>query len=143
MALRAGVLRRYLSTSLFSFQSAAPGAVAFSTANAPATADFNSKPAPSETVFVHGLNYKTTSEKLHEAFSKFGQVELARVVTDHNSGLSRGFGFVTYATLEDSTKGIQEMDGQYLDGWVIFAEYAQPRVFPEQPVPSEAHPYKL
>ncbi|XP_038685329.1 organelle RRM domain-containing protein 2, mitochondrial-like isoform X2 [Tripterygium wilfordii] len=131
MALRAGVLRRYLSTSLFSFQSAAPGAVAFSTANAPATADFNR------------LNYKTTSEKLHEAFSKFGQVELARVVTDHNSGLSRGFGFVTYATLEDSTKGIQEMDGQYLDGWVIFAEYAQPRVFPEQPVPSEAHPYKL
>lgn len=49
------------------------------------------------------------------------------MVTDRVSGYSKGFGFVRYATLEDSAAGIKGMDGQFLDGWVIFAEYARPR----------------
>ncbi|XP_020972029.1 uncharacterized protein LOC107626018 isoform X2 [Arachis ipaensis] len=57
----------------------------------------------------------------------------ARVVTDRVSGYSKGFGFVKYATLEDAAKGIEGMDGKFLDGWVIFAEYARPRPPPGQP----------
>ncbi|GLT48476.1 hypothetical protein SLA2020_220990 [Shorea laevis] len=85
------------------------------------------KAEPNPNLFVSGLNKRTTTEKLREAFSKFGEVVNAKVVTDRVSGYSKGFGFVRYATLEDAAKGIEGMDGKYLDGWVIFAEYARPR----------------
>ncbi|KAG0469846.1 hypothetical protein HPP92_016546 [Vanilla planifolia] len=76
---------------------------------------------------VAGLNKRTTSEGLREAFSKFGNVVQARVVTDRVSGYSKGFGFVSYTTTEEAAQGIKEMDGKFLDGWVIFAEFARPR----------------
>ncbi|XP_010694287.2 organelle RRM domain-containing protein 2, mitochondrial [Beta vulgaris subsp. vulgaris] len=103
-----------------------------------ATSAFNFTPPPSQSsapppaepnpnLFVSGLSKRTTTEGLQEAFSKFGEVVHARVVTDRVSGYSKGFGFVKYATIEDATAGIKGMDGQFLDGWVIFAEYARPR----------------
>ncbi|KAL3576759.1 hypothetical protein D5086_022042 [Populus alba] len=61
---------------------------------------------------IAGLSKRTTSEGLREAFSKFGEVVQARVVTDRVSGYSKGFGFVKYATLEDAAEGIKGMDGQ-------------------------------
>ncbi|XP_055824583.1 organelle RRM domain-containing protein 2, mitochondrial [Solanum dulcamara] len=82
---------------------------------------------PSTNLFVSGLSKRTTSEGLREAFVKYGEVVHARVVTDRVSGYSKGFGFVRYATLEDAEAGIKGMDGQFLDGWVIFAEYARAR----------------
>ncbi|XP_031284200.1 organelle RRM domain-containing protein 2, mitochondrial-like [Pistacia vera] len=80
-----------------------------------------------------GLSKRTTTEGLKEAFSKFGEAVQARVVTDRVSGYSKGFRFVRYATLEDAAKGIEGMDGKFLDGWVIFAEYARPRAPPGPP----------
>ncbi|XAR56626.1 hypothetical protein NMG60_11037182 [Bertholletia excelsa] len=85
---------------------------------------------PSTNLFVSGLSKRTTSEGLKEAFSKFGEVVHARVVTDRVSGYSKGFGFVRYATVEEAAEGIKGMDGKFLDGWVIFAEYARPRTQP-------------
>ncbi|KAK4255618.1 hypothetical protein QN277_008596 [Acacia crassicarpa] len=93
------------------------------------------KAEPSPNLFVSGLSKRTTTEKLHEAFSQFGEVVNARVVTDRVSGYSKGFGFVRYATIEEAAKGIEGMDGKFLDGWVIFAEYAKPRPPPGQPMP--------
>ncbi|XP_074296376.1 organelle RRM domain-containing protein 2, mitochondrial-like isoform X1 [Silene latifolia] len=77
-----------------------------------------------------GLNKRTTTDGLHEAFSKFGEVVHAKVVTDHVSGFSKGFGFVKYATTEEAKSGIEGMNGAFLDGWVIFAEFAKPRPAP-------------
>ncbi|KAK9985313.1 hypothetical protein SO802_030264 [Lithocarpus litseifolius] len=125
MALRPGLVRRFLSTSIFTSQSSP------AIASASASASSSASP-PSTTLFVSGLNKRTTSEKLQEAFSKFGEVVHARVVTDRASGYSKGFGFVNYATLEDAEKGMKGMDAQFLDGWVIFAEYARPRTPPGQ-----------
>ncbi|XP_047968028.1 organelle RRM domain-containing protein 2, mitochondrial [Salvia hispanica] len=82
---------------------------------------------PSTNLFVSGLNKRTTSEALHKEFAKFGEVVQAKVVTDRVSGFSKGFGFVKYATIEDATSGLKAMDGQFLEGWVIFVEYARPR----------------
>ncbi|PIN03781.1 putative RNA-binding protein (RRM superfamily) [Handroanthus impetiginosus] len=87
---------------------------------------------PSTNLFVSGLSKRTTSEGLRDAFAKFGEVVHAKVVTDRVSGYSKGFGFVKYATIEQAEAGIKGMDGQFLDGWVIFAEYARPR----PPLPS-------
>ncbi|KAL4201784.1 hypothetical protein AMTRI_Chr02g217830 [Amborella trichopoda] len=63
----------------------------------------------------------------------------ARVVTDRVSGYSKGFGFVKYATQEEAAEGIAGMDGKFLDGWVIFAEYARPRT-PNPPSQTEFQP---
>ncbi|KAL3639909.1 Organelle RRM domain-containing protein 2, mitochondrial [Castilleja foliolosa] len=82
---------------------------------------------PSTNLFVSGLSKRTTTEGLRDAFAKFGEVVHAKVVTDRASGYSKGFGFVTYATIEEAGEAVKGMDGQYLDGWVIFAEYARPR----------------
>ncbi|XP_051136112.1 organelle RRM domain-containing protein 2, mitochondrial-like [Andrographis paniculata] len=89
---------------------------------------------PSTNLFVSGLSKRTTTEGLRDAFAKFGEVVHAKVVTDRVSGYSKGYGFVKYATLKDAEAGIKGMDGQFLDGWVIFAEYARPR--PPPPFPN-------
>ncbi|BAF22878.1 organelle RRM domain-containing protein 2, mitochondrial [Oryza sativa Japonica Group] len=91
------------------------------------------KADPSPNLFISGLSKRTTTDGLKEAFAKFGEVIHARVVTDRVTGFSKGFGFVRYATVEDAAKGIEGMDGKFLDGWVIFAEYARPRTPPQQP----------
>ncbi|XP_072970112.1 organelle RRM domain-containing protein 2, mitochondrial-like [Typha angustifolia] len=96
------------------------------------------KADPSPNLFVSGLSKRTTTEGLRKAFEQFGQVMHARVVTDRVSGYSKGFGFVRYATVEEAAKGIEGMDGKFLDGWVIFAEYARPRPPPQQETPSPA-----
>ncbi|KAI3755840.1 hypothetical protein L1987_55649 [Smallanthus sonchifolius] len=91
---------------------------------------------PSTNLFVSGLSKRTTDEGLRECFAKFGEVLHARVVKDRASGWSKGFGFVRYSTLEEAAAGIEGMDGKFLDGWVIFAEYARPRDSPPPSPPS-------
>ncbi|PWZ46481.1 Glycine-rich RNA-binding protein 3, mitochondrial [Zea mays] len=102
---------------------------AFAPPKAPAA---RPKADPSPNLFVSGLSKRTTSEGLRDAFAEFGEVLHARVVTDRVSGFSKGFGFVRYATTEEAAKGIEGKDGKFLDGWVIFAEYAKPRPPPEE-----------
>ncbi|KAF3772345.1 Glycine-rich RNA-binding protein 6 [Nymphaea thermarum] len=51
-----------------------------------------------------GLRNPTTTEKLREAFSKFGQIMHERVVTERVSGYSKEFGFVRYATIEEAAE---------------------------------------
>ncbi|XVE96852.1 hypothetical protein REPUB_Repub02eG0259000 [Reevesia pubescens] len=74
-----------------------------------------------------GLSRRTTNQKLGEAFAQFGDVIM--IVTDRFSFTKecKGFGFVRYTNLEDAEKGMKGMDGQFLDGRVIFAEYARPK----------------
>ncbi|KAL2943905.1 Organelle RRM domain-containing protein 2 mitochondrial [Bienertia sinuspersici] len=68
-------------------------------------------------IIIHGLSRRTTTEGLREAFSKFGEVVHAKVVTDRVSGYSKGYGFVRYATTEEASKGIKGMDGQGANEW--------------------------
>nr|XP_043629466.1 organelle RRM domain-containing protein 2, mitochondrial [Erigeron canadensis] len=96
---------------------------------------------PSTNLFVSGLSKRTTDEGLRDAFAKFGEVIHARVVKDRASGWSKGFGFVRYSTLEGAAAGIEGMDGKFLDGWVIFAEYARPRDAPPPPPSYGNNPY--
>ncbi|XP_057762106.1 organelle RRM domain-containing protein 2, mitochondrial-like isoform X1 [Arachis stenosperma] len=79
---------------------------------------------PKSSLFVSGLNKGTTSERLLQEFSKFGKVVRTRVMIDRE-GCSKGYGFVQYATIEEAAKGIKSMNGKFLDGWIIFVEYAK------------------
>ncbi|EOA28098.1 hypothetical protein CARUB_v10024280mg [Capsella rubella] len=78
-------------------------------------------------LFVSGLSRLTTNEKLQDAFASFGELVDARVITDRETGRSKGFGFVTYATIEDAEKAKKGMNAKFLDGWVIFVDPARPR----------------
>lgn len=70
-------------------------------------------------LYVGGLSWNTTDDGLREVFEKFGDVIGAKVITDRETGRSRGFGFVTFAQGQDATTAATEMDGTTLDGNTI------------------------
>ncbi|KAF3442927.1 hypothetical protein FNV43_RR16845 [Rhamnella rubrinervis] len=90
-------------------------------------------------LFISGLSRLTTDDKLKEAFSPFGQIIDAKVVTDRASGRSKGFGFVTYESIEEAEKAREGMNAKFLDGWVIFVDPAKPRE-PRPPPQHQAQP---
>ncbi|MBK7830348.1 RNA-binding protein [Nannocystis sp.] len=79
----------------------------------------------SRKLFVGGLSWNTTDDGLKEAFSRFGAVTEAKVVTDRETGRSRGFGFVTYQEATDGAAAQQAMDGASLDGRAIRVNAAE------------------
>ncbi|KAG9151579.1 hypothetical protein Leryth_021899 [Lithospermum erythrorhizon] len=85
----------------------------------------------SSKVFVGGLAWSTDDTSLREAFSNYGDVAEARVIQDRETGRSRGFGFVTYASEEAASAAIQGLDGQELHGRRVRVNYAndRPRTF--------------
>jgi hypothetical protein len=70
-------------------------------------------------LFVGGLSWGTTDQGLHDAFAQFGEVTEAKVITDRETGRSRGFGFVTFTNNEDADRAIAQMNGSQLDGRTI------------------------
>ncbi|XP_047311691.1 glycine-rich RNA-binding protein 3, mitochondrial-like [Impatiens glandulifera] len=81
----------------------------------------------SSKVFIGGLAYATDDTSLREAFSRYGEVAEARVITDRESGRSRGFGFVTYTSQEEASAAIQALDGQELHGRMVKVNFANDR----------------
>ena len=67
-------------------------------------------------LFVGGLSWDTTSDDLRRAFEGFCSVADAKVISDRDTGRSRGFGFVTLADASQVREAIQQMDGFLLDG---------------------------
>ena len=78
-------------------------------------------------LFVGSLPFETTDAELSEAFSKAGTVESANVITDRNTGRSRGFGFVEMSSEEEAKKAIEELNGTDLKGRNIVVSEAKPR----------------
>lgn len=58
----------------------------------------------------------------------------AKVITDRATGRSKGFGFVSYETIEEAEKAREGMNAKFLDGWVIFVDPAKPSM-PRAPPP--------
>jgi len=81
----------------------------------------------SKKLFVGGLSWDTTDSSLNQAFESFGEVTEAKVITDRESGRSRGFGFVTFVEASSATNAMAEMDGTTLDGRAIKVNEAQQR----------------
>lgn len=78
-------------------------------------------------LFVGSLSWDTTDQSLREAFEKFGEVVEAKVITERDSGRSRGFGFVTFTDDEAGRNAISEMNGTELDGRTIRVDEASER----------------
>jgi len=77
-------------------------------------------------LFIGGLSFSTSTERLREVFAAAGQVESAAVVTDRDTGRSRGFGFVEMATPEEADQAITQFNGKDLDGRQLRVEKASP-----------------
>ena len=77
-------------------------------------------------LFIGGLAFSTSTERLREVFAQAGAVESAQVVTDRETGHSRGFGFVEMATAEGAEAAVKKFNGQELDGRTLKVEPAKP-----------------
>ena len=78
-------------------------------------------------LYVGNLPYDTTELDLRDAFGAHGQVEDVAIVTDRETGQSRGFGFVTMADKEGMEAAIRELDGQEFHGRRLNVNEARPR----------------
>ncbi|MCA9563341.1 MAG: RNA-binding protein [Myxococcales bacterium] len=81
----------------------------------------------SKKLFVGGLSWGTDSDALHDAFAAHGEVTEAKVISDRETGRSRGFGFVTFADDSDADAAINAMNGTELDGRSINVNEARER----------------
>ena len=75
-------------------------------------------------LFIGGLAFSTSTERLREVFEAAGKVESAAVVTDRETGRSRGFGFIEMATAEEADQAIAQFNGKDVDGRQLRVEKA-------------------
>jgi len=88
----------------------------------------STEPQMSKRLYVGNLSWNVSDEDLREVFQQDGrQVVDARVITDRETGRSRGFGFVTYNDADSATRAIEELDGSQLDGRSIRVDRANDR----------------
>jgi RNA recognition motif-containing protein len=81
----------------------------------------------SQNLFVGSLAYATTDDTLLAHFQQIGPVTSARVITDRDSGRSKGFGFVEMENDDDNQKAVDQLNGKELDGREISVGLARPK----------------
>ena len=75
-------------------------------------------------LYIGGLAFSTSNDRLREVFMQAGAVESAAVVTDRDTGQSRGFGFVEMASAEEAAEAVKLFNGQQVDGRTLKVEIA-------------------
>ena len=81
----------------------------------------------SKKLFVGSLAWATTDDSLQAHFATVGTVASAKVVTDRDSGRSRGFGFVEFDDDKEADAAIEKLNNSELDGRTITVNEARPR----------------
>jgi RNA recognition motif-containing protein len=76
-------------------------------------------------LYVGNLSFDVTNQELQDAFGAIGPCESVAVITERETGRSRGFGFVEMASEADAQKAIQELDGREINGRAIRVSPAQ------------------
>jgi RNA recognition motif-containing protein len=78
-------------------------------------------------IYIGNLPYNVTEEDLRDAFSQFGQVQSANIITDKFSGRSKGFGFVDMPNDAEAREAIESMNDKDFKGRTIKVNEARPR----------------
>src|ERR1041385_1445642 len=78
-------------------------------------------------LYVGNLAFKTSSDDLQQLFAQAGTVESASVVEDHDTGRSRGFGFVEMSSKEEGEAAITQFHGKEVNGRNLTVNEARPR----------------
>jgi len=84
-------------------------------------------PMANAKLYVGNLSYNSTEESLAALFSQFGEVVSARIVTDRETGRSKGFGFVEMSSAEAAQQSIAQLHGQQIDGRQLTVNEARPQ----------------
>lgn len=78
-------------------------------------------------LFVAGLDFGVTDEQLGELFSQFGNVESAKVIIDHDTGRSKGFGFVEMSSEKECSSAIASLNETQFEGRSLTVKEARPK----------------
>ena len=78
-------------------------------------------------LFVGNMTFQTTEADLRALFEPFGQVDRVSIMTDRDTGRSRGFGFVEMTSNEDGEKAITALNGSSVGGRTINVNEARPK----------------
>ncbi|MBE7173616.1 MAG: RNA-binding protein [Williamsia sp.] len=78
-------------------------------------------------IYVSNLSFQIESEDLRSYFEEYGEVTSAKVITDRQTGRSRGFGFVEMADDDAANKAIEALNGAVADGRAINVAVAKPK----------------
>jgi hypothetical protein len=85
------------------------------------------EPIMSNNIYVGNLTFNTTSDDLQALFSPHGEVTRATVISDRETGRSRGFGFVEMGTSEEASAAIEALNGKNVDGRDLTVNVAKER----------------
>jgi RNA recognition motif-containing protein len=78
-------------------------------------------------LYVGGLPYGVSSSDLQQMFEAYGTVQSAQVITDRDTGQSKGFGFVEMGSDQEARAAIQTMNGKEVSGRTLAVNEARPR----------------
>ena len=78
-------------------------------------------------IFVGNLSFNTNEDELRQIFEAYGQVDRVSILTDRDTGRSRGFGFVEMTSDEDGEKAIAALNGSQFGGRTINVNEARPK----------------
>ena len=77
-------------------------------------------------LYVSNLGFQVTDDELKTIFAKYGEVTSAKVITDRETGRSRGFGFVEMAD-KSAQEAMKDLEGKQVDGRTISVTQAKPK----------------
>ena len=78
-------------------------------------------------IYVGNLSFQTTDADLNSMFSEVGQVESVQIITDRDTGRSKGFGFVEMSDDEAAAKAIERFNGKEVNGRALTVNEARPK----------------
>ena len=78
-------------------------------------------------IFVASLSYQVSEADLRELFEEYGAVSSAKIITDRETGRSKGFGFVEMDDDSEGQRAIEELNGAEFDGRTLAVSVARPR----------------
>ena len=81
----------------------------------------------SSNLYVGNLSFQTSTSQLEGLFAEFGEVTSAQVITDRETGQSRGFGFVEMKTSDQANSAISGLNGKEIGGRQLTVNVAKPR----------------
>ena len=78
-------------------------------------------------IFIGSLSFKATENDLREAFEAFGEVSSASIITDRETGRSKGFAFVEMPNQAEAEEAVKELNGKEIAGRAVVVNEARPR----------------
>jgi RNA recognition motif-containing protein len=90
-------------------------------------------------LYVGNLPFSATEDSLKEAFLQFGAVESVTIITDRDTGQSRGFGFLELASQQEAANAITKMNGSDMDGRTLKVSEAQAKAPRDGSGPGRSH----